>query len=281
MADKERWVTLLEELESLAACGGGTYGVAAKNLSTGETLELRAGEEFNTASVIKVPLLVEVFRRAAMGTLDLDERLELRAEDTVGGAGLLKDFAPGLRPTIHDLCVAMIVISDNMATNLLATRVGIQAVNEGMQSLGLTRTTLNRLVTFQVPPKGQPEELGLSTPAEMLQLFELLAMGRVVSVEASREMVRILSLQRDRLMIRRYLPDHYDSVSGKSDPEVANKTGAISGVRNDVALLTFSDGRRWVLSIFSKHLQDRSWQVDHQGELTIARIARAIHAAWS
>ncbi len=273
-------MTLLDEVTRIADAGGGTYGVAARNLSTGETLELRADETFNTASVIKVPVMVELYRRAHEGAISLDERLELADEYRVGGSGLLQEFGNGLCPTLRDLCVAMIVISDNVATNMLVTRLGLDSINECMRGLGLNRTRLNRLIRFQPVPPDQPSELGLTTPTEMLRLYEGLAKGTVVSSEASAEMVRILARQHYRNTIPRFLPEEYDAVTGESEPQIANKTGAINGVRGDVALITFKDGRQWIISAFSKDLQDLSWSVDNTGQVTIARIARAIYDAW-
>lgn len=274
-------MTLLDEIVRITDAGSGTYGVAASNLATDEAVELRAHETFNTASVIKVPIMVELYLRAHEGGLSLGERMELTGEHHVGGSGLLQEFEAGLRPTLRDLCVAMIVVSDNVATNMLIARLGLDAVNECCRALGLARTRLNRPISFDPVAAGQPQELGVTTPAEMLQLFEGLARGVVVSPEASAEMVRILARQHYRNLIPRLLPDDYDAVTGESEPQIANKTGAVNGVRNDVALLTFKDGRQWVISAFSKDLADLTWSVDNTGMKTIARVARAIYDAWS
>lgn len=274
-------MALLQKISQIAESGAGTYGIAAKDLTTGESVELRAQEVFSTASVIKVIVMVELFRRAEDGALPLDERMELSDEYRVGGSGLLQELESGLRPTLRDLCTAMIVVSDNVATNMLATRLGIGAINEGAQALGLVHTRLNRLIGFKSVQPGQSEELGLSTPAEMLRLFAGLAKGQVVSPEASQEMVGILARQQYRELIPRLLPDEYDAVTGKSDPQIAHKTGAINGVRNDVGLLTFADGRQWLIAAFSRGLRDLRWSVDNEGGVTIARIARAIYDEWA
>ncbi len=273
-------MTLLEEVSRIAESGGGTYGIAANNLTTGESIGLHAEEIFSTASVIKVAVMVEFFRRLEDGSLDPDERLDLTDEYRVGGSGLLREFDNGLPLTLRDLCTAMIVVSDNVATNMLASRLGIPSINEGMQALGLPHTRLNRLIGFKPVQPGESEELGLSTPAEMLRLFQGLAVGEVVSPRASREMVGILARQQYRELIPRLLPDKYDAVTGRSDPQIAHKTGASNGVRNDVALLTFADGRQWVIAAFSRGLRDLSWSVDNEGHRTIAAIARAIYDAW-
>jgi len=127
-------VDLDATIKGIVEGGGGVYGIAAKDLSSGATYELRADEVFSTASVIKVLIMIELFRRVAEGSLNMDERLELVESERVGGAGLLWEFASGLQPTLHDLCVAMIVISDNMATNMLIKRMGLAQINEGIRA---------------------------------------------------------------------------------------------------------------------------------------------------
>ncbi len=67
----------MEQVRRIAGNGGGTYGVAAKNFSTGETVRLHADDVFNTASVIKVLVMVELFRQVGNGSVSLEERMAL------------------------------------------------------------------------------------------------------------------------------------------------------------------------------------------------------------
>ncbi|MGH2614774.1 MAG: serine hydrolase, partial [Thermomicrobiales bacterium] len=116
----------------------GEIAFAAANLATGEEVARNAERPMPTASVFKLPLLAEVYRQVNAGDLDLDERVTLRAEDVVMGSGILRDFGPGLQPTLRDLAMMMIVVSDNSATNLLLDRVGgPERVNATMRELGL------------------------------------------------------------------------------------------------------------------------------------------------
>ncbi len=71
--------------------------LAATNLAIGETIERDADRLMPTASVFKLSVLVEVFRQAEAGALDLDDRVTLRAEDVVTGSGILRDFGTGLQ----------------------------------------------------------------------------------------------------------------------------------------------------------------------------------------
>ncbi len=213
---KENDLSLMEQVRRIAGNGGGTFGVAAKNLSTGETVRLHADDIFNTASVIKVLVMVELFRQVDNGSVSLEERMALDDQYRVSGSGVLNEFSSGLLPTLHDLCTAMIIVSDNVATNMLVTRLGLDAVNECAITLGLRQTCLNRLISFAPVGPGESKELGFTTPDEMLRLYEGLARGSVVRSGASAEMLRILSRQHYRASIPRFLPDTYDAVTGRA-----------------------------------------------------------------
>jgi len=259
----------------------GYFGVAARDLTQGRELFINADKTFNTASVIKVPIMIELFRRVYEDNVSLDDRLILEDKFRTGGSGILKEFRSGLQLTLWDLCVAMIALSDNVATNMLIDYLGIDAINRCMDSLGAYNTRLHRMVGFKSIKPDQPKGLGRTTPREMMMIFQKLAEGDVISESASEEMIAILAKQHDRNMIPRLLPIDYDSVSGDYDSAiVANKTGAVDGVRNDVALIRFANGKQWVICILTKDLRDLSWKVDHEGEIAIAKIALEIYKEW-
>src|SRR5438270_13287206 len=109
---------LESEIEGIAAEAGGTVAVAAHHLPSGARLAQLAEEVFPSASVIKVPILVELFARVAAGSEDLQARVRLREEDKVEGSGVLRELHAGAEFTVEDLARLMIVVSDNTATNL-------------------------------------------------------------------------------------------------------------------------------------------------------------------
>lgn len=127
---------LIRELEELCAPLGGRVGVAARDLRSGAEVLLRADEPYPLASVFKIPVMVEVMRRADAGDLSLDEEIELREQDKSPG-GILLHLHDGLRLTVRDLLYFMITQSDNIATDLLWRRVGLESVNRTMRVLGL------------------------------------------------------------------------------------------------------------------------------------------------
>lgn len=116
-------------------------GVYVKNLRTGEEAMVNADQAFNSASVIKLAVMVRAFQLADQGTLDLDARMEIRRADIRPGSGVLQFHTPGLRPTVNDLIVEMIITSDNTATDMLVSLVGgVESLNQWLKTSGFTST---------------------------------------------------------------------------------------------------------------------------------------------
>src|SRR5687767_15034079 len=126
----------------------GKAGVWVKHLTTGEEAAVRADETFNSASVIKIPVLVLAFQMADKGVLSLDERITIRKEDIRGGSGIFRHHDVGLQPTLRDVLMQMVITSDNTATDLAIAKVGgVTRVNAWLKENGyadgmrLTQTT--------------------------------------------------------------------------------------------------------------------------------------------
>src|SRR5262249_34113961 len=115
----------------------GVMAIAAKHLATGEAVLVDPDRTFPTASAFKVPGVVEVSRQAEAGRFRRPDRLRVRSADIAKGSGVLRDLAPELAPTVHDLATLMIIVSDNTATNMLIDLVGgVEPINQTMRDLG-------------------------------------------------------------------------------------------------------------------------------------------------
>ena len=122
-------------------------GIYVKHLGTGETASVRGDERFNSASVIKIPIMVLAYQMSEGGKLKLDARVEVRKADLRGGSGVLRYHDIGLQPTIRDLITQMIITSDNTATDLMITQVGgVDAVNAWLKSNGYDGQRLNTTI---------------------------------------------------------------------------------------------------------------------------------------
>lgn len=181
-------------LDRLAAEAVGVVGIGVVDLSTGERWGVNETLVFAQGSAIKIPLLIELFRRADAKELALTDRKTLNAADRTGGSSLLQYFSDGGSAfSLHDLAVPMIVQSDNTATNMLIDAVGMDHVNRTMATLGFAQTKLQRkMIRPEASVRGDEN---ISTPREAVDLMARLSRCDLPLTAAScAEVRRLLEL---------------------------------------------------------------------------------------
>ncbi len=130
-------------LESQLARFPARTGVYVKHLGTGEEAAVGGDTSFSSASVIKIPILIRAFQLADEGTLDLNERVEIRREHLRDGSGIFQYHDFGSTPTYRDLLTQMVITSDNTATDLVVQRIGgVEALNAWLAASGFTHTRM-------------------------------------------------------------------------------------------------------------------------------------------
>lgn len=140
---------LLEAELSRFAGPGGPYhaGLYVKHMATGEVAGANADEQFDSASTIKMAILVMAYQMADQNKLNLDQRYTIKASDFRGGSGIFKVHDLGLAPTLRDVLVQMVITSDNTATDIMLAKVGGKdAVNAWLKQNGYAVTHLNHSV---------------------------------------------------------------------------------------------------------------------------------------
>lgn len=146
-AQPENWQRVREKTEnSLREIAGnvqGALGIAALDLTSGESFAVNEHWVFPQGSAIKIPILLEVYQQAHAGKFKLTDLRWLNKTDQVGGSGVLFELGDHTSQlSIRDLGILMIVLSDNTATNMLIDLVGMENVNKTLAGLGLQQTRL-------------------------------------------------------------------------------------------------------------------------------------------
>jgi beta-lactamase class A len=273
-------MSLLELIQKPSEAFDGKLGISVKNLDSGEAASLNGGELFPTASVFKVPVIVELHRQVDAGRIDLDEKITLMEEDKVPGSGILRELGEGLELSVRDLIELMMILSDNTATDLLTERVGIDNVNATLRDLGLEKTRVVadcRDILFDLIGLGDlpdeektiglyrervregagkgtwslgTEENDVTTPDEMLKLIEMIHEGEAASRESCDAILATMRrCQTGGYRIAKYLP--------RSEIDFAHKTGSLPGIRNDVGIVTVREtGESYIISCFTKGVAD-------------------------
>ena len=278
MASDVEQATLRDRIVRRGAEFSGEFGMFARNLATGESVGFHEDAVMPTASTIKVCVLGELYRQADEGLVDLQERRVVMPDDWWGGSGVLKEFEPGVAPTVQDLARLMIVVSDNVATGMLVRLLGRERINQTMRDWGLFQTEL----VWKLELGHDIRDYAVSTPRELARLMELIATDAVLTPEACAAMRDHLSRQQYLDQIPRYLPyNPYGAyVGAESEVTVANKTGFYSGVRVDAAIVTAKDFA-FVIATMNEKSADKSFSPDHEGMLLNGAVARMVYEAWA
>src|SRR5215208_2381264 len=269
--------TLADRVAALTRPFDGRVAVYAKNLATGREFALDADARVRTASTIKLPILCALESLVASGRVRWDERIRLRPQDKVTGSGVLGSLEDGTDLTIRNLAILMIIVSDNTATNLITERITADAVNEYLDSIGLTVTRFNRKVRGDGSTLAEPtgwskagllEEnrkygLGVSTPREMVRLLEMLERGKIVSPAASKDILDLLAKQQVRDGIARHAPEEL---------RVASKSGALDALRSDVGIV-YSNGGPIAMAITVDEMPVTDYSPDNVGNTLIWQLA--------
>ena len=254
----------------------GTVVLYARNLDTGRDYALGADTKVRTASTIKLPIICALASQVEAGRVKWDDRLIIRAEDKVGGSGVVRELADGTTLSVLDLATLMIVVSDNTATNLILDRISADAVNEYLDTIGLRETRALRKVRGNAssPPMaagwskaGELESnkrfgIGVSTPREMVRLLELLEKGSVVNPEASKTILGILRRQQ-----------YKDGIGRRTRGfDVSSKSGALDALRSDVGIV-YTKAGRVAIAITVDEMPVADYTADNVGNTLIAQLA--------
>ena len=265
----------------------GKAGVYVKHLTTGEEAAVRGDELFNTASVIKIPVLVLAMQMADKGQLNLADRVTLTAADVRGGTGVFRLHDPGLQPTLRDVLTEMVITSDNTATDVAIGKVGGTAVVNGWLVAGgyggtmkLTMTTGELFAKYAALPQGANRNektngdraywLGEMTPRATGRMLEAIQRGvdglpagsPIASKAASTDMMRMF---RGQQAGARRLP-HFLTVP------VAHKTGDFPPVlANDVGII-FTRSGPVVVAFFANAIEGPFAEAEDR----IGRVAQLI-----
>ncbi|GAC1618388.1 MAG: hypothetical protein NVS9B13_06240 [Candidatus Acidiferrum sp.] len=272
---------LEKKLKEVAFAHHDKVAFYAKNLTTGETVSLDSARPVQTAFVIKLPLMLQVFAQVKLKKLHLSAPAVLTKENQVPGSGVLSLMDPGLTLSLKDVVTLVMTLSDNTATNMVIDAAGLQPTNEMLARMGLKNTYFYKKVYKQsdtpLPPDQKFFGLGKTTAQEMARVMESIYRCDLGDRVLCRQMITIMRNQQYRDMLPRYIEQ--DDTSEELSA-IADKIGALDDVRNEVALLYTKRGPI-IISIFTYQNEDKSWTPENKAEILIGRLARIMVDAWS
>lgn len=248
-ASQTSWIAeLQQDVEALVEPYGGSFSVYAVALDP-QTFATFGGEvavapdtRRVAASIIKLPILACALETVAAGELSLDEQITVTEQDIVGGSGNIQARGAGVSYSVDELLRAMIAQSDNVAANLVISRLGMDTVNETCAALGLTQTVLARLM-MDTDAQAQGRE-NYTSARDATTVLERLAAGTIATPELCERARGYLLAQEDVRGIVEGVP---------GDVSVAHKTGSLANAQHDAAIVYAE--RPYVLAILTQDLE--------------------------
>lgn len=266
---------LERRLDEVLAGAGGTVAVAYYDLGTGATVLRDARLSLHAASTMKVPVMLALFREVDRGALRRDQPVPVKNEfaSIADGSPFALDPAEDGDPDLYEalgetrpleeLMRRMIVRSSNLATNLLIELARPERVMELMRALGARDIRVLRGVEDE-----KAYEAGLNnttTAYDLMLVLRAIAERRAVTPAASEAMLAILAAQEFKEKIPAGLP---------AGVAVANKTGDITGIHHDAAIVLPAGEPPYVLVVLTKGFADEA-----AANALIAAVSRAVWEA--
>jgi beta-lactamase class A len=243
------------------APGGGGFDVAGDSV-------------FHAASTMKLPVMIELFRGADSSGRGLDEEMLLTNRFTSVADGTPYALSPaddsdsaayalvGQRVTVRELTRRMIVRSSNLATNALIARADPVRTTATARALGATRMIVRRGVEDN--PAFRAGIINTTTAPDLAALLVALERGQAASPASTRAMLEILRAQEYNAEIPAGLPP---------GTPVAHKTGSITGVLHDAAIVYPGARPPYVLVVLTRGVPDQ--QIARQAIVDVARLTHA------
>jgi serine-type D-Ala-D-Ala carboxypeptidase (penicillin-binding protein 5/6) len=232
----------------------------------------RGTDPMPTASLIKLPVMIEAYRQAASGRVDMEQQIVLQEADKVPGSGILTShFSAGTKLSLRDAIRLMMVYSDNTATNLVVDAIGLPSTAAYMKELGYPDTQLHAKVfrrdTSIALERSQKFGLGSTTANDMVGLLTRLKRGELADESSTASMIDHMLHCDDKTRFPLLLP---------TKVKVAHKTGSVNRVRTDAGLLMDSDCTL-ALCVLTDNIDDTRWTDDNAGNQLCAEVAKVAY----
>ena len=268
----------MEDVTSLVDRFDGRAAVYARRLDTSDVV--RVGEverRFPTGSAAKLFVLLTFAEQVSNAELDPSARVEITGayRDARGGSGVLRHLKAGLAPTLHDCATLMMIVSDNVATDLLLDAVGGPvAVNATLARLRLEGVEVTS-PTVWVRPPGQ---FGMATPSGLAEAWA----PQAEDTPAAALCRAVTWRHQQREGFGRHVPFSPDAVDFGLPTRLRlwSKSGSYPSVSCEAGLFE-TDRARWVLAVMADHVEDWRNGSPGAGPTLRAEVARAVYEAWA
>lgn len=238
---QEAELRLLETIADIEQRLDARVGLYLRDSGSDWSVSHREDERFLMTSTFKPMLCGAVLKLSDDGMLDLNEPVEITAQDILSYAPVTETMVGGMM-TIDDLCFASLDMSDNTATNLLIDHIGgPEAVTSFLREIGDPISRLDRrepeLNTFA---PGDPRDT--TTPAAMAATLETMLTSDVLTPQSRALLIDWMS--------HGGVTGPLIRASTPADWLIADRSGSGNFNRNIIAMVTPPDQAPYFITVF-------------------------------
>ncbi|MGB8455173.1 MAG: serine hydrolase [Anaerocolumna sp.] len=265
-------ITLEDRINAELAGYNGLMGIYVNDFK-GNKIEINAEEKFETASCIKTFIVGTLFDEIEKGNKSLSDTLTYTKENETPGSGVLKSLDYGVELTAKNVATLMIIVSDNIATNMMIDYLGLDTINELIQSQGFLDTKLHNKIDFN-----KYKQLGTTTPKDYGRIFEMICKEELINGNASKQMLEIFKKQHYNSTLTKSFPQYFLDSEDTGEEEliyIASKSGSMNACRNDGGIVSTPYGK-YVIVLFNKNFTDPIYYPEHPATVFSSKVSRLI-----
>lgn len=248
---------ILSEYKNLHA------GIYIYDYGSKKSVEINSNEVFPAASIIKIPVLLDLFNRSknlekeGYAPVDLNKKMTFTEAHRTEGSGNLQFKSANVDYTLDYLAKIMIRSSDNSATNMLIEEVGgINQLNASLRHWGFSKTQVSNWL---------PDLKGTNTttPFDIATMLYNIDNRKFLTTASSANIKEYMSKVENRTLIRSQVPD---------DVILMHKTGDIGKMLGDAGIIFTPAGKKFILVIMVKRPHN-----DYGARELIQKVSKAVY----
>ena len=222
----------------------------------GNVLKINEKEKYNSASCIKIFILIELFNQISNEEINRKMELTYLNKHYVNGSGVMRYLSKGIKLPILDIATLMMIISDNVATNMLIDFLGIDKINKKIENIGCRDTKL-----YSEFKSVEDEVFSETTAYDYYLVWKKLNDYELFDKEITQEIIDIIKNQKYHEMVGDGIDKIYKEVENPIVNYIVTKSGKYQSVRNDGGIVSTKYGN-YILTIFIKDFKDKDYRND-------------------
>lgn len=222
----------------------------------GNVLKINEKEKYNAASCIKIFILIELFNQLCNGMINRKIELTYLDEHYVNGSGVMRYLSKGIKLPILDIATLMMIISDNVATNILIDFLGIEKINKNIEKIGCNDTKL-----YSKFKSVENEVFSETTAYDYYLVWKKLNNYELFNKDITQEIIDIIKNQKYHEMVGDGIDEIYKKGEAPTINYIVTKSGKYQSVRNDGGIVSTKYGN-YILTILIKDFKDKDYRND-------------------